>query len=124
MKRNEHFSIKNNWRLSILSKITYIILIISIYSTNDEKELHYRGISITWRRLVSSKSDEIRLEIIIILPLADKSFSLCDSHHPNTHEISSNFGIECIDSWDNCLSWPLKTLFLECHSKSHDDRLF
>jgi hypothetical protein len=66
MKRNEHFSIKNNWRLSILSKITYIILIISIYSTNDEKELDYRGISITWRRLVSSKSDEIRLEIIII----------------------------------------------------------
>ncbi len=63
MKRNEHFSIKKNWWLSILSKITYIILIISIYSTNDE---HYRGISITWRRLVSSKSDEIRLEIIII----------------------------------------------------------
>ncbi len=95
----------------------------NVYCMNDEKELHYRGISIAWRRLISSKSDEIRFEIIIILALADKSFSLCDSHHTKTHEISSNFGIECIDSWDDCLSWPFKTLFLECHSKSHGNSL-
>ena len=100
-----------------------MILIANVYCTTDEQEINYRGISISWRRLISSKSDEIHFETIITLALADKSFHLCDSHHTKTHEISSDFGIECIDSWDRCHSWPFKTLSLECHSKSHGNSL-
>lgn len=83
------------------------------------EDLHYRGISITWRRLVSSRSDEIRLEMMITLALSDKSMSICDSHHSKSHPISSDFGLECVDSWDKCHSWPLKSLSVQCQSKSH-----
>ena len=100
----------------IRNKIIFLILIVHIYCEND---LHYRGISITWRRLFPSKSDQIRLEMIITIALSDKSFSLCDAYHPKTHLISPDFGLECIESWDHCLSWPMKSLSIQCQSRSH-----
>ena len=110
--------------MCILINIICLILINSLNCAIDITELYYRGISITWRRLLSSKSDRINLEIIITLALSDKSFNLCDSHHSKQYEFGSDFGIECIDSWDNCLSWPFNTLFIECHSKSHGNLIY
>jgi hypothetical protein len=96
---------------------------IRIDCTIDTTELSYRGISITWRRHFSTKTDIIHLEVVITLALSDKSFNLCDSHHSKAHKIGSNFGIECLDSWDNCSSWPFTTLYIECHSKPHGNSL-
>ena len=111
------------FEMSVVNKLIVLILIKNMYCANDLKELHYRGISITWRRLVPLRSDEIRLEMIITMALSDKSISICDSHHPKSHIISPDFGLECIESWDKCLSWPLKTLPVQCQSKSHGDLL-
>lgn len=100
----------------IANKLICVILIVQIHCETD---VHYRGISITWRRLLSSKSDQIRLEMIITIALAEKSAGLCDAHHPKSHLISPDFGFVCIDSWDHCLSWPMKSLSIQCQSRSH-----
>jgi hypothetical protein len=104
-----------------MSIVLTIMLIMMMNVRIDMIEISYEGISITWRRLASSKSNIINLEMIIIIALSDKSFDLCDSYHYKVNDIGSDFVLECIESWDNCLSWPFHTLSLQCSSKNHGE---
>lgn len=83
------------------------------------QEMYYQGISITWRRLLSSKSNVIHFEIIISLALSDRTYNPCDSHHSKPDETLSQFEIICIDSWNNCTSWSSNNSYIECYSKFH-----
>ncbi|CAF1187377.1 unnamed protein product [Adineta steineri] len=106
--------------MSILLNILWLFYNLLIIGNKSTKEISYRGISITWRRLPSIKSDVISLEIILSISLTDKISNLCDFHHSKFYKIDDKFGIECIDSWDNCISWPFHILYIECQSKIHD----
>ncbi|UJR34907.1 hypothetical protein I4U23_027685 [Adineta vaga] len=82
--------------------------------------LNYRGISITWRRLISNESNRITIEFLITLSSSDKISHLCDNFQSKFDEIQSQFGFECLNSWNNCQSWSDHISNIECYSKSYD----
>lgn len=107
--------------LIVKAVVVNILLLIKLENVNgsdDElEEIYYRGLSMTWRRLLPIKSNEISLQIILIVALSDQSISLCDSHQSKQFEIPSQDGIKCLQSWDDCSSWTNPILIFQCDSK-------
>lgn len=107
-----------------LKRILFLFIIFQskLQSTKSDvelKELFYRGLSLTWRRLNTSQSNSILFEFRIEMSVTDQTMSLCHLPNDKGERLSSNFGLQCIDSWDQCLSWPSHRLKIFCYSRQH-----